>query len=133
MGIVNLEMSRGDTYVFDHFAKKRDPSVAILVPVDLTGGRAWFTAKRSPTDVDRNATIAISTLADDVYDLGITVITAVAGQIRIAIPAAATKGLPDNSVDLLYDIQVADSGGNVTTTQHGVLTISPDVTLAPSP
>jgi len=130
MDVQNRKMTRGDTYAFDHFAKKPDPTTGILVPVDLTGGRAWFTAKRSITDVDVNAIVKVSTVADDVFGLGITVINAAGGQIRVTIPAASTKVLPFNPVDLLYDIQVAESGGATTTSQSGVLTVSPDVTLA---
>lgn len=76
-----------------------------VTPVDLSspGILLWFTAKRLSTDADADALIQ-RTRAD-----GITTTNAVAGQVTIAIPGAATDGLA-GVVDLFCDVRMLRAG-----------------------
>lgn len=123
---IDLEIHRGDTSIFNVDAKRPDPSnPSLLLPINMTAGKAWFTAKRSVTDVDASAAIALSTAT-----AGVAILNALGGQLQVTIPAAATVALPDDSVVLVYDVQVKDAAGVVTTVQWGKLTVDADVTRA---
>jgi hypothetical protein len=50
------------------------------------------------------------------------------GVITCTIDHADTSTLPDYDSILLYDVQVEDSDGNVTTVANGNLTVKVDVT-----
>lgn len=123
----DFQMRRGDTLIFDVFAKRPDPSplVDVLETIDLTGGKAWFTAKRTISEPDENADIRLSTSLG-----GVAILNPTAGQVRTTVPPAKTTALPDDVVTFDYDVQVMDAAGVVTTVQAGRLFISPDVTRA---
>ena len=120
----DLSIVRSDTYIFDVVAKRPDPDTGSLVPIDLTTGKAWFTAKRTLNDLDANAVIQLSTTTS-----GVILLAAPLGIVRVTIPPLATTSLPNDPVALQYDIQVSDAAGVVTTIQKGLLMVEPDVTL----
>lgn len=126
MGLHDLEMFRGDTMTFDVFATKPDPTIGVPLPIDLTAAKIWFTAKRTPTDADLNAVVAlVSTVGT-----AITVVSAASGQMRIAVPGASTNGLPDDPIALLYAVKVREASGVLTTVQSGVLLVRPSAARA---
>ncbi len=114
---MDLKMTRGDTKEFEFTVTKAG------VAVNLTGALAWFTAKTSLTDLDLNAKIAKS------VGFGITITDAPAGKAVVKILPIDTSSLPDKST-LVWDFQVKDALGNVTTAASGFLAVSPDVTRA---
>jgi hypothetical protein len=118
MTFVDLDLPRGDTGRWN-----------LSFSVNLTGAKVWFTAKRAWTDADSAAVIALST------DLGgITITDASAGTARLTIPPAATASLttppPPSPLTLLYDIQVKEADGSITTVQQGHLLVRADITRA---
>lgn len=127
MEVVDKVMVRGDDLVFDVFAKKPDPQTGVLVAVNLTAGKAYFTAKRSITVADEVADIRLGSAAPLA---GVTIVVPTAGQVRIDVPPLATKGFQNDDVTLAYDVEVVEASGQVTTVQRGTLVVSPDVTRA---
>lgn len=112
----DLEMTRGDTRRW-----------LLTFSVDLTGAKIWFTAKRALSDADGAALIALSSGTS-----AITITDAAAGQCTLVIPPAATAGVatpsPSQPLSLVYDIQIRESDGTITTVQRGNLRIKADVT-----
>lgn len=124
MKVLDLDYLRGDTKAFDVSAQKQDPTIpTIFDTIDLTGAKVWCTIKRNVSDADINAIVQLSTTTS-----GVTILNAVGGQARVTIPATSMLTLPDNLLDLPYDVQVKEVDGTVTTIQRGILHYSPDVT-----
>ena len=116
MNIVDLELPRGDTGRW-----------LLTFNVNLTGAKVWFTAKRAFTDADSAAVIALSTTTG-----GVTILDAALGTARLVIPSSATSALttpgPPSPLTLVYDIQIREADGTITTVQQGRLNIRGDVT-----
>lgn len=129
MEVVDRGMQRGDDLVFDLTAKKPDPGTGVLLAINLTGGKAYFTAKRSITGTDELAEIRLGSQAPLA---GVTIQNAPGGILRVDVPPAATKGFQNDPVVLAYDVEVVEATGQVTTVMRGLLTVSPDVTRATS-
>lgn len=113
----NIAIVRGDTAVLD-VAITRSGS-----PVDLTGATLWFTAKRAKSDPDAVAVIAKSTAS------GITVTSASGGTATITIDPDDTSDLT-SATALVFDVQLKESGGRITTVDSGTLRVTLDVTQA---
>jgi len=115
---VDLELPRGDTGRWN-----------LAFSVNLTGAKIWFTAKRAYTDADNAAVISLSTTTT-----GITITDAPNGAATLVIPPSATSALvtppPPTPLTLVYDVQVKESDGTVTTVQWGKLNIRGDVTFS---
>lgn len=114
---VDIDITRGDTPVF-----------LMDFTADLTGAKIWFTAKRAFSDADGAALIALSSPSS-----GVTILSVgPPGQARIRIPASSTQSLtvpaPPQPLRLVYDIQLLEADGTVTTVQQGNLNIRGDVT-----
>jgi len=120
MSIPARTMFRGDSLRFAVTVTREG------APVDLTGGKMWMTAKRSPADADALAVFQVSSPAD-----GIVITHADAGLAEITIPPAATNSLTAVT-RLVYDIQLLEAVGLVTTLETGYLTVNVDVTRAGS-
>lgn len=117
---LQLDMIRGDTASFTA------PVVRSSAPLDVTGAIFWFTAKKNHLDPD-NAAIIRCSLGD-----GITVnAPASAGILTITIAAAKTAGIPSGPpLVLVWDLQMLEASGTVTTVANGTLTVYMDVTNA---
>lgn len=114
---VNLKMVRSDTYAFE---------IAVILngaAVDLTGGVLTMTAKWDVVDLDANAVFVRST-----GNGGIVVTDATGGLATVTIASANTTALPAHTVNLVYDIQLVNTLGNIYTVLNGILTVVPDVT-----
>lgn len=122
MSTVNLSMKRGDT-------KTVQFTVSNLPPTGLTGYTFWFTAKKQISDTDLQAVFE-KTSANADFTVTTNGSNTVNGVVTCTINPTDTQNLPDYDVDLLYDFQVKDQSGNVTTSADGTITVSPDVTRA---
>lgn len=129
-------MNRGDTLFFvDQVVQDLvtgqlsavpagQPLPSGAVPVDITGFSIWFTAKSEYPDPDNRAVAQL-----DNHALGGVVITqATLGKFSVTMPALATRDFPDSDVALVFDIQVEDLAGRVSTIEKDTLTVAPDVT-----
>jgi hypothetical protein len=114
---MDLSMIRGDSRTFAF------PLTDASGPIDLTNCSVWMTAKEYYTDTDDSATFQKST-SD-----GITVLDEDNGLIKVELEPADTTDLDGKRHRLVYDIQVEDSAGAVTTVLRGRLTVYPDVTV----
>jgi len=104
-----------------------------FAPLDISGGKLWFTLKRTYVDPDSAAVAQLSSPAG-----GITITSAQSGRATISLPPQATLNFPDGTVQLVYDVQFKDAAGNVTTTEGGPIDVAPDATrttsaVAPTP
>lgn len=112
-------MFRGDTFVFDVQVFQANGA-----PADISGWTAWFTAKFYVNDPDLRAV-----MRQDNGDLGGIVLTQpTIGKLEVTVAPIATRGFPDGAVELVYDVQVRDNSGRVSTVDSGTLTVNPDVT-----
>jgi hypothetical protein len=130
--MAHLTAKKGDTIPLEVAMNRSAPgelphSAPVVTPVDLTGSvEIWFTAKRSFTDLDDDAVIRLGTLNTGLS--GITVTDAANGRARVIIPAAATAGLEPGTVFLVYDVQLLELDGTLTTVDSGRLALVDQVT-----
>lgn len=121
-------MYRGDTFVFEVqvFQARlfNQPEDAPTPPQNITGWKMWFTAKYSTADYD-NA--AVSQLDNGALG-GVVFVDPTIGRAEITMPALATLQFPDGPVALVYDVQVQDAIGRISTVEVGTLTVNPDAT-----
>lgn len=114
MATVDLTMTRGDSRLVDIAVTNTDGTAR-----NLTGATLRLTVKHGYGDLDTDALFAYSGPATE-PTLGTSV---------VVIPAGATTGLPPISV-LVYDIELTESGGQVTTIQTGKLNVAADASIA---
>ena len=109
-----ITMKRGDTRTIDFTFTESDGTT----PINLTGGKVFFTANASaaPTD-DSAAVISKSTT---------TFSGAALGQCSITLDAADTTNVTPGTYN--YDAQFVSSGGVVVSSPTGTLIISADIT-----
>jgi hypothetical protein len=93
-----------------------------VVPVDITLYAIHLTAKYELPDYDQQAVFALSNAAGG----GIVYTTPTAGLVAFTGPALATRSFPDGPVRLIYDVQVTDSLGVVSTVDFGYLLVRPN-------
>jgi len=119
--MADLEMYRGDSAVFRGTVTQVDEQEV----VDLTGGKIYFTAKYSASDVDVNALIAI-----DSAGAYIDIDDPTTGVYLINLKPGHTTGvtLVSGRASLVYDVQFKDSASDVYTIDTGTLTILQDIT-----
>lgn len=114
----NIQMRRGDTYVFTLNVIQSGAAY------NLTGSTVRMTAKRDYNDADGSATFTRSSPST-----GIVLTSPTLGIATVTISPASTSSLPAAEVILYYDIQVTDSSGNVFTVVDGLLKVLPDVSI----
>lgn len=138
--VVRLEMFRGDSkkitrQVFVNPLSLQltsiDQGAAELPPAgfavqNLTGFHVEFTAKYHFGDPDNQAVMRL----DNQTLGGVTLTNATIGQLVVTTPAISTRGFPDGTVVLVWDLQVVDTAGNVSTVAAGTLAVYPDATNA---
>jgi hypothetical protein len=124
-------MLRGDTLVIDYSVKTDALSIPTLESggaFNLTGCKLWFTGKRNVVLADNLADFSLTSTPVS----GIVIASVVGGLVRVTLPPTATRLLPDGPMIMLYDLQILDSLGRVTTLEIGELTVSPDITRSTS-
>lgn len=91
------------------------------VAVNLTGASLSFTAR-----MDYPNAVVITKTSADAAQLAIT--NAAGGLAEVYLKPADTSSLPHATVYLVYDVQLTQSDGTVTTVVRGKITVNPDVT-----
>ncbi len=103
---VDLILYRGDDFFLDIAVTDADGA-----PVDLTGYTATSQLRATADTVDP--------------PMGSFTCTTSTNVVHLHLPAANAKGLAHTAV---WDVQIADAGGVITTLAYGAATIQPDVT-----
>jgi hypothetical protein len=114
----DLTGTRGDTLVFDTV-------VGGLPSSGFAGYTAHFTAKRDASD----RVPVLSKAGTGQCEITTTGDADTPGVITTTISPADTASLPGYEVCLLYDVEVTDGEGVVTTVDSGTLLLTPDVTV----
>lgn len=112
-----IELVRVNTFSFD-IAITEDE-----VPVNLTGGILYFTAKWTPTDTDAQAVFQLTSPST-----GITFLSASGGTANITIPKSSTSTLPYHDTILDYDLKFVDASSQAFTVMRGKLNVLYNVT-----
>lgn len=121
-----IDMIRGDTRQWSFTVVDENASSVSLA----SHGGLYFTAKRSIADPDASAIFQKALVAGLPTGGGFTIASATLGFGRVQLAPTDTSGLEDAIVQLSYDLQFVDSGGNKYTIAAGKLTVRPDVTLS---
>lgn len=124
-GIVNRRSYRGDTLTFQLTVYQPPPAQS--APQDLTGWFVQFTAKKQHADQDPQA-VAVSKTSGTAPNVVTFPFGAPRGILQVMVGPLNTITLGDGRVRLVYDVQIIDPAGNVTTVERGVWTVEPDVT-----
>lgn len=94
------------------------------VAIDLTNAKAWMTAKREVTDSDGQAVFQKTELD------GIVISAPTTGVMVITVVEADTSGVDKEGERLVYDVQVKEASGRISTPLRGVLDVLPGTTDA---
>lgn len=122
--MAQYQMYRGTTFVLRTTFFRGLDARGNRRPIDLTGAKIYFTAKKAFTEADPGE-IQISSPAN------ITIVApATAGTVVIAVPAANTVGYPSTPVRLYYDITVIEADGTVSKPELGEIVVNPASTNA---
>lgn len=124
--MAEIEITRGDTTRLLITVVRPDDE-GVDQPVDLTDCTLWFTAKRAYADADVDAVIAKKSPSEGI------VISDAAGGLALASIEPADTAAETGRSSLLYDAQLLEPGGIVTTLDEGCLLIKRDVTRDVSP
>jgi hypothetical protein len=117
-------MVRGDSKSFNVFVTRENPTTGVDEVVNLTGAKAWFTAKATSVDTDSDAVFKKNSVDNPTK----VIITAITGVIRINIDPGDTEGYPYRW--LVYDCQVKEADGTLTTVQRGKLELLTRATIS---
>lgn len=110
--------TKGDTIIFDVYVTRGED------PVDLTGGKVWFTVKRNSRDLDEDSLIYLNSAVDPAQ---VRIIApATNGQIRVELEPADTVDIKDTY--LPYDVQIRESDGAISTIEYGTIELRKNVT-----
>ena len=122
----DIQMTKGDSASWIVPVTRFDPETGLDVEVDLTGGKAWFTAKRTSHDDDADAIIKKDSTANPTQ---VTILApATAGRVQITLLSSDT-----NTYDgkwLQYDVQVREADGTINTVVKGRLELGKQTTQA---
>ena len=119
--VTDLQLIRGDHRTLQVVVTDTDDQ-----PLDLTGATLRWTAKRNLEVDDDEADIRKSTEVGE--GGGITVTNPAAGQAEVSLVPADTASLPPQPLRLLYDLQLTEPDGTVTTVASGTAQVRPDIT-----
>jgi hypothetical protein len=134
---VNRELRRGDSLFFLDSAWKDLTTEDIFTvpagqqpppnsaPVDLTGAKIWFTVKNAVNDPDRAAVVSLFTPSS-----GVAVLIAAQGTFSVTGDPNTFAAYGDMPVDFVFDLQLKEASGRITTIETGTLVVTPDVTRA---
>lgn len=117
--MTDISMVKGDSITLDTAVIRLDDDGITEVPVTAT--KAWFTAKISDRDVDGDSIIALN--SQDNED---NVIIAY-GNVRVILD-------PDHTINygsrwLLYDLQISETDGTITTVERGKIEFKSNITM----
>lgn len=121
--MTDLEIRRGDTNEITLVVTAPDAN-GVAQPVNLTSCLLWFTIKRDWEDTDLSA-VVIKTIGS-----GITVTAPPTAGLAVAkldpVDTSALVGLQR----LVYDVQLREADGTITTVASGYVQVTRDATRA---
>ncbi len=115
--MTDLFCRRGDSF---------DKTLGFTTSTDLTGCIVWMTIKRAK---DRNAldSAAIAQIRSDGASPGVTIVDATHARFRF--PPEVTALFPPGG-DHIFDVQVKEPSGRITSPDGGTFAVGSDVTRA---
>lgn len=119
----DIIMVKGDTAVFDVPITRYNPTTDEYEPVSLTGAKAWFTAKRNSYEADDTNAVIAKNSTDDPANVAMS-----SNVVRVIIDPEDTEDYPDRW--LVYDLQIKEADGTVTTVEYGSIEFVRDRTKA---
>lgn len=122
--MTDIQMIKGDTTTFEVAVTRYNSTTGLDVPVNLTGSKVWFTAKRTRRDTDASAFVLLNSTINPSQI--IIVAPATNGIISITLTPADTETFSDKW--LMYDVQLRESDNTITTVQSGRLELIRDST-----
>ena len=126
MSVTNFTLKKGDTHYLEVLVTRKDQD-GVDQPVDLTGAGMWFTAKNKISDDDIDAVIRKGT--SNVSLTGIDITGAVDGEALVTLQPNDTA-VGKGTVFLVWDLQLEESDGTITTLNGGRLALSDQVTVS---
>jgi hypothetical protein len=133
--MADISARKGDTIPIEVRMTRSVPGIdpfdePLTYPVDLSGSvKIWFTAKRAHTDPDASAVIRLGTTNTGLSGVNVEN-PPNEGRARVTIPPASTTGLEAGTVFLIYDVQLLELDGTVTTVSNGRLALLDHITIA---
>ena len=119
--MADYTMYRGDTLVLNIQVKDQYGA-----PKNITGGRLFFTMKYTVVDMDNMAIAALTSTPAN----GIVIVSAPGGTATVTMPPITTRSFADGPTTCVYDVQLIEQTGQVTTVEAGTVTVLPDVSRA---
>src|SRR5215831_777731 len=116
--MTDLKLMRGDDETLQIYVYRHNESTGLDDPI--TAEKAWFTAKRNTRDPDSDAIIAL----DSANMPGKVQISS--GKVLVNIDPADTASCLDRL--LLYDLQIRETSGTISTVERGFIQLIGDVT-----
>lgn len=127
MADINLTAPRGDTIVLCGAVTKKINGVDTPYDISDPAIKIWFTAKRSVADADADAVFKYGTATAALTGVAIT--DGPGGLYTVTIPKADQGSLVGTeSLFLVYDVQMEETGPIVTTLSKGRFVLKQDVT-----
>ncbi len=115
--VVQLTLNRGDTFEQTLTFTNQDGSVK-----DITGSTVWFTVKLRFSDLDAAALVQVDSTGAE-----LVITDASAGIATLQLLPATTLLLV--APCYVYDIQIKETAGRVTTPQRGALVVGDHATI----
>lgn len=122
----SIDMTRGDTRQWTFAIANENASAVSLA----SHGGLYFTAKRSVDSPDASAIFQKHLAAGLATGGGFAIASAPGGYGTVQLDPSDTSSLEAAILQLSYDLQFVDVGGNKYTVAAGKLTVRPDVTLS---
>jgi hypothetical protein len=118
--MTDMILNRGDSIIFDVGVVRLNPTTGLNEPV--TAQKAWFTAKVNSRDADVDAIIKKDSVSTP------TKVLVTAGNVRVFLDPADTAIYKDRW--LVYDVQIKEASGSITTVERGKIELKKDVTIS---
>lgn len=119
-----LTIKRGDTNAFE-FTLTR---AGVAVNITDSSTKVWFTAKKLFADADASAAIRKGTTNTGLS--GISITDGANGKYVVTIAPADTSSMSNDTNWFLFDTQVREASGTISTVASGRLAVMPDTTLS---
>ena len=124
--MTDIQMVKGDFVVMDVLVTRLNSETGLDTPVDLTDAKVWFVAKEESAHTDVEAVININ--SEDNPDEIHVIDPENQGIIEISIIPSRTVDYPYKW--LLYNVQVREVDGLISTVQSGYLELLKNVAIS---
>jgi hypothetical protein len=125
--VTDIDIMRGDTTEFDVIVTRFNATTEQDEPVSLSGAKMWFTVKHNKRDADVDAVFKIDSVTDPIKIRALG--NPADGIIRISLLDTDTDSFPGGTT-LVFDVQLKEAVGTVTTVEHGYVDVDRDVTIS---